>query len=57
MTVVRDGQFTSEFTQEVAESFPSHAGISYSTAVTLLGVNNIDSTILMVAGYDGNYVG
>ncbi len=56
-TVVRDGEFTSEFAAEIAESFPDSAGISYSTAVALIGQANIESTLLMVAGADGNYVG
>ena len=56
-TVVRDGEFTSEFAAEIAESFPDHAGISYSTAVALIGQANMESTLLAVAGADGNYVG
>ena len=56
-TVVRDGEFTSEFATEIAESFPDSAGISYSTAVTLIGQANMESTLLMVAGADGNYIG
>ena len=56
-TVVRDGEFTNEFSEEIAESFPSAAGISYDTALALIGVSNMEATILMVAGFDGNYVG
>jgi Ca2+-binding RTX toxin-like protein len=56
-TVVRDGEFTSEFAAEIAESFPDAAGISYSTAVALIGQANMESTLMMVAGADGNYVG
>ena len=56
-TVVRDGEFTSEFAAEIAESFPDSAGISYSTAVALIGQANMESTLLAVAGADGNYVG
>ena len=56
-TVVRDGQFTSEFAAEIAESFPDNAGISYSTAVALIGQANMESTLLAVAVADGNYVG
>ena len=56
-TVVRDGEFTSEFAAEIAESFPDSAGISYSTAVALIGQANMGSTLMMVAGADGNYVG
>ena len=57
MTVTNNGSFTEEFSQEISESFPLHTGISYDTAVALVGVNNIDSTLLGVAGADGNYVG
>ena len=56
-TVVRDGEFTSEFAAEIAESFPDSEGISYSTAVALIGQANLEETLLIVAGADGNYVG
>ena len=56
-TVNREGAFTYEFAAEIAESFPDSAGISYSTAVALIGQANMESTLLMVAGADGNYVG
>ena len=57
MTVVRDNEFTTEFAAEIAESFPDNAGISYSTAVALIGQANMESTLMMVAVADGNYVG
>lgn len=56
-TVVRDGEFTGEFAAEIAESFPDAAGIRYSTAVVLIGQANMESTLMVVAGADGNYVG
>ena len=56
-TVVRDGEFTSEFAAEIAESFPDSAGISYSTAVALIGQANMESTLMMVASAGGNYIG
>ena len=56
-TVVRDGEFTDEFAQEIADAYPSIAGISYSTAVALVGASAIDDVLLAVAGADGNYVG
>jgi len=56
-TVVRDGEFTAEFAQEIADAFPSAAGISYQSAVGLIGVGEIDGAIMSVAGADGNYVG
>lgn len=56
-TVVRDGEFTEEFAKEIADAYPSVAGISYSTAVALVGASAIDSVLIAVAGADGNYVG
>ena len=56
-TVVRNGEFTSEFQAEIIESFPAQANIDYSTAVALIGRSNMDSTLLAVAGADGNYTG
>ena len=57
MTVSRDRSFTDEFAQEISAQYPSAAGISYQTAYSLVGVSNWQSTILAVAGADGNYVG
>ena len=56
-TVTRDGNFTDEFAKEIADAYPSVAGISYSTAVALVGASAIDDVLLAVAGADGNYVG
>ena len=56
-TVTRDGSFTDEFAKEIADAYPSVAGISYSTAVALVGASAIDSVLIAVAGADGNYVG
>ena len=55
--VARDGNFTAEFAQEIADAYPSAAGISYGEALGLIGSENWESTILGVAGADGNYVG
>ena len=55
-TVVRDGDFTAEFSKEIADQYPDAAGISYGTAVALIGVENIDATIRAVAAADGSYV-
>lgn len=54
-TVVRNDEFTAEFQSEIAESFPTQANIDYRTAVALIGQTNIEDTLLMVAGADGNY--
>ena len=56
-TVVRDGDFTAEFTQEINDYLKTELNITYSVAVEVVGAVNIDGVILMVAGSDGNYVG
>lgn len=56
-TVTRDGSFTDEFAKEIVDAYPSVAGISYATAVALVGASAIDSVLIAVAGADGNYVG
>lgn len=56
-TVVRDGEFTDEFAQEIADAYPEVTGISYTTAVTLVGASAIEGVLITVAGADGNYVG
>ena len=55
-TVVRDDSFTSEFLKEIIDVAPSAANLNYEDAVALVGVNNIDSLIINIAGSDGNYV-
>lgn len=55
-TVVRNGEFTAEFAQEIADAYPSAAGIKYNTVVTLFGVAAIDDLLISVAGADGFYV-
>lgn len=55
-TVVRDDNFTTEFLKEIFDVAPSAANLSYKDAVALIGINNIDSAILNIAGADGNYV-
>ena len=55
-TVVRDGEFTDEFAQEIADAYPEVAGIKYSVAASIVG-SSLDEIIIQVAGADGNYVG
>ena len=55
-TVIRDGDFTAEFTKEINDYLNTELNITYSVAVALVGAINIDSVILSVAGADGNYV-
>ncbi len=57
MTVLRDGNFTDEFRQEIADLVPSLKDISFDVAVKFVGTANIDSVIVNVAGADGNFVG
>ena len=56
-TVIRDGEFTEEFRKEIADAYPSYGGITYKEAISLAGAANIDSSLISVAGADGNYVG
>lgn len=56
-TVTRDGNFTTEFQNEIAAVAPSAANITYADAVALVGTANIDKTLIYIAGADGNYVG
>lgn len=55
-TIVRNGEFTQEFAQEVKDFLPSAAGITYHDAALLVGIANIDSVIIAISGADGNYV-
>ena len=55
-TVTRDDEFTTEFTKEINDYLKVDANIAYKVAVGLVGVGNIDSVLLTVAGADGNYV-
>ena len=56
-TVIRDGEFTSEFKKELTDAAPTTANLTYRDAVTLVGVSNIDAALISVAGLDGNFVG
>ena len=54
--VTNNGEFTDEFVFEIKESFPQYGSLSYSEAVSLVGVANIDSALMSVAGADGMHV-
>lgn len=56
-TVLRDSEFTPEFTKEINDYVKSDLNIKYQVAVALIGTANIDGVILSVAGADGNYIG
>ena len=55
-TITRNGEFTAEFNKEINDYLQSETNISYKVAIALVGAQNIDNIILMVAGSDGNYV-
>jgi Ca2+-binding RTX toxin-like protein len=55
-TVTRDGEFTQEFRDEIAQAYPGVENILYSDAVAIVGVANIDQILLGVAGFDGDFV-
>lgn len=57
MTISRDQEFTVEFALEIAESFPSSAGVSYAVALGIIGAFDWGQALLNVAGADGNYIG
>jgi hypothetical protein len=56
-TVVRNGNFTDEFRNEILDLAPNLKDVKYEDLVKLVGVGNIDDVILNVAGADGNFVG
>jgi hypothetical protein len=56
MTVTRDGDFTTEFKQEISALAPTAANLTYSDAVQLVGSVAIDTVLLHIAGVDGLYV-
>jgi hypothetical protein len=56
-TVIRDSEFTAEFKKELTDFAPSTANLTYKDAVLLVGSLNIDTQLLLVAGFDGNFVG
>jgi Ca2+-binding RTX toxin-like protein len=55
--VTRNSDFTTEFTKEINDYLKREANIGYAEAITLVGVQNIDSTLLKIAGADGDFVG
>ncbi len=55
-TVTRDGEFTEEFKKEIVDLLPNAGLLSYRDAVTLVGIGNIDTQLLFLAGSDGSFV-
>lgn len=56
MTITRDGEFTSEFRDEVRDFSPSASTIGYSDLLSIVGVENINETLLRMAYSDGSFV-
>ena len=56
-TVIRDDEFTAEFTKEINDYVKADLNITYPAALVLIGVANINEVILRVAGADGYFVG
>jgi hypothetical protein len=54
--VLRDNEFTSQFNREINDYLQVELNITYKAAVALVGLTNMDSVILMIAGSDGNFV-
>lgn len=54
--ITRDGEFTSEFFQEISDYAPSAGNITYDDVVRIVGVSGISETIIQIAGADGSYV-
>jgi hypothetical protein len=55
-TVVRDGEFSEEFKKELTDAMPSTSSLIYKDAVLLVGVNNINTQLIYIAGIDGSYI-
>jgi hypothetical protein len=55
-TVTRDGDFTAEFRQEIADVNIAASSLSYGDVAALVGNPSISNVILYIAGVDGSYV-
>lgn len=56
MTITRDGEFTSEFQDELRNFAPSASTIQYTDLVDIVGVENVTETLLRIASSDGFFV-
>ncbi|MDA9766375.1 M57 family metalloprotease [Gammaproteobacteria bacterium] len=56
MVILRNENFSEEFRDEIIDYAPTAAAINYSDMVKLVGLNTIDSTLMKIAGADGDYV-
>jgi hypothetical protein len=55
--VTRNGEFTDEFSQEIAGYAASFENATYSDVIKIVGSSGIDGWLITVAGDDGNYIG
>jgi subtilisin family serine protease len=56
MTISRNGKFTNEFRDELRDFSPRASTIEYSDLLSIVGVENINETILRIASSDGFFV-
>lgn len=54
--VLRDGEFTENFSAEIADAFPEYADVTYTDAIELVGMTQITATLVSIAGADGAFV-
>jgi serralysin len=55
-TVTRDGEFTQEFRNEIAQAYPGVENILYADAIAVIGISSIDQVLIGIAGFDGDFV-
>ena len=56
MVILRNENFSDEFREEISDFAPTAATLDYSDMVKLVGLSNIDSSLLKIAGADGDYI-
>ena len=56
-TVIRNGDFTQDFRNEISDLSPDFSDVTYEGLITLVGIANIDNVVTYIAGADGNYIG
>jgi hypothetical protein len=54
--VLRNGDFTAEFRDEISDLSENMPAISYQQLISLVGQSSIETTILNIAGADGYFV-
>ena len=56
MVVIRDNEFSEEFSQEIAEYAPTAAGISLEDMIKIVGEANLYSVMGYIASADGSFI-